>query len=63
MERLGSGAGRGMKISVNGEGVDAGAATVAELVERYQLAPQTVLIEHNGVPVPRREWPSRDRCR
>jgi thiamine biosynthesis protein ThiS len=47
-----------MKISVNGERVDArGATTVEELVQRYQLAPQTVLIEHNGCALHRHEWP------
>ena len=36
-----------------------GATTVAELVERYELAPQTVLIEHNGLALHRHEWPQR----
>ena len=49
-----------MKIAINGDRVDArGAATVAELVERYELAPQTVLIEHNGLALHRHEWPQR----
>jgi thiamine biosynthesis protein ThiS len=49
-----------MKISLNGENVDArGAATVAELVERYRVAPQTVLIEHNGFALHRHEWEQR----
>jgi sulfur carrier protein len=40
--------------------VDArGATTVAELVERYEVAPQTVLIEHNGLALHRHEWPQR----
>lgn len=60
MEGLGSGACGRMKISLNGEKVDAhGATTVSELVERYQLTPQTVLIEHNGLALHRREWPQR----
>jgi thiamine biosynthesis protein ThiS len=49
-----------MTISLNGEKADArGAATVAELVERYQLSPQSVLIEHNGLALHRQEWPQR----
>jgi thiamine biosynthesis protein ThiS len=60
MERLGSGARCRVKISMNGETVDArGATTVAELVERFALAPQAILIEHNGVALHRREWPQR----
>ena len=31
-----------------------------ELVERYQLPPQTVLIEHNGLALHRREWRGRE---
>lgn len=46
-----------MTISLNGERVDArDATTVAELVERYQLPPQSVLIEHNGLALHRHEW-------
>jgi thiamine biosynthesis protein ThiS len=49
-----------MTISLNGEIADArGAATVAELVERYQLSPQSVLIEHNGLALHRQEWSRR----
>jgi thiamine biosynthesis protein ThiS len=49
-----------MTISLNGEKADArGAATVAELVDRYQLSPQSVLIEHNGLALHRQEWPRR----
>jgi thiamine biosynthesis protein ThiS len=49
-----------MTISLNGENVDArGAADIAQLVERFQLAPQTVLIEHNGVALHRQEWTRR----
>ena len=60
MEGLGSGARGRMKISVNGEKVDArDATTVAELVERYQVPPQAVLIEHNGLALHRHEWPQR----
>jgi thiamine biosynthesis protein ThiS len=49
-----------MKISLNGETVDArGANTIAELIDRYQLPPQSILVEHNGVAVHPREWPER----
>jgi sulfur carrier protein len=46
-----------MRISVNGEDADTrGARTVAELVDHYQMPTQSVLIEHNGVALHRREW-------
>jgi thiamine biosynthesis protein ThiS len=46
-----------MRISLNGEESDArGAQTVAELVDRYQMPPATVLIELNGAALHRREW-------
>jgi len=46
-----------MTISINGETADArGAQTIEELVERFDLPPQTVLIEHNGLALRRREW-------
>ncbi len=49
-----------MKISLNGESVDVrGAKTVAELIDRYQLPPQSILVEHNGLAVHRHEWPQR----
>ena len=34
------------------------AATIAELVARLDLAPETTLIEHNGVALHRRAWPN-----
>jgi sulfur carrier protein len=46
-----------MKISLNGERVDAREAkTIAELIDRYGLPPQSVLVEHNGLAVHRHEW-------
>ncbi|MFN2542426.1 MAG: sulfur carrier protein ThiS [Chthoniobacterales bacterium] len=49
-----------MKISLNGEKVDARVdETVAGLIERLQLPPQTILIEHNGVALHRQEWQHR----
>ena len=49
-----------MTISLNGESVDAREAkTIAELVDRYQVAPQSTLVEHNGLAVHRHEWAER----
>ena len=49
-----------MTISLNGEKADArGATTVADLVQRYQLPPEAVLVEHNGLALHRHEWPGR----
>jgi thiamine biosynthesis protein ThiS len=46
-----------MMISLNGESVCAREAkTIAELVERYQLPPQSILVEHNGLAVHQHEW-------
>jgi len=49
-----------MKVALNGECVDAHEArTIAELIERYQLPPQSILVEHNGLALHRHEWPKR----
>ena len=49
-----------MTISLNGERVDAREAkTIAELIDRYQLPPQSILVEHNGLAVHWHEWPKR----
>jgi sulfur carrier protein len=49
-----------MKISLNGKPVDAREAkTIAELIDRYQLPPQSILVEHNGLAVHRHEWAKR----
>ena len=32
------------------------AKTIAELIDRYQLPPQSILVEHNGFAVHRHEW-------
>jgi thiamine biosynthesis protein ThiS len=49
-----------MTISLNGEQTDArGAGTVGELVSVLELPPPTLLIEHNGVALHRREWTDR----
>jgi thiamine biosynthesis protein ThiS len=46
-----------MTISLNGENTDPrGATTVAELVRVLNLPAPTLLIEHNGVALHRREW-------
>ncbi len=49
-----------MRISLNGETVDAREAkTIAELIARYQLPPESILVEHNGLAVHRHEWRER----
>ena len=49
-----------MTISMNGEFVDSREAkTIAELIDRYQLPPLSILIEHNGLAVHRHEWAER----
>lgn len=49
-----------MQIFLNGETVDAREAkTIAELINHYQLPPQSILVEHNGVAVHRHEWAER----
>jgi sulfur carrier protein len=49
-----------MTISLNGESVDTREAkTIAELVDRYQLPPHSILVEYNGLAVHRYEWPER----
>jgi thiamine biosynthesis protein ThiS len=49
-----------MTVFINGEQADTrGAQTVAELAERYDLPPNSILIEHNGVALHQREWAGR----
>ena len=49
-----------MNIAVNGESVDVREAkTIGELIERYQLPPQSILVEHNGLALHRHEWSDR----
>ena len=49
-----------MKILLNSETIDTGEAkTIAELIERYELPPQSILVEHNGLALHRHEWPER----
>jgi thiamine biosynthesis protein ThiS len=49
-----------MTISLNGESADTREAkTIAELVDRYQLPPQSIVVEHNGFAVHRHEWTER----
>lgn len=46
-----------MIVQLNGQNADArGAETVAALAEKYGLHPNSILIEHNGVALHRREW-------
>ncbi len=49
-----------MRISLNGETADTHEArTILELVDRYQLPSQSILVEHNGLAVHRHEWADR----
>ena len=49
-----------MTISLNGETADArDAKTIAELIDRYQLPPESILVEHNGLALHRHEWAER----
>jgi sulfur carrier protein len=49
-----------MTISLNGESVDSSESkTIAELIDRYQFPPQSILVEHNGLAVHRHEWAER----
>lgn len=49
-----------MKVWLNGELADTrGAENIAELAERLELQPNSVLVEHNGVALHQREWPER----
>ena len=49
-----------MKILLNGETVDTHEAkTIAELIDHYELPPQSILVEHNGLAVHRHEWKKR----
>ena len=48
-----------MRISLNGESVEIREAkTIAELIEGYELPPQSILVEHNGLALHRHEWPN-----
>jgi thiamine biosynthesis protein ThiS len=49
-----------MTILLNGESVDTREAkTIAELIDRYQLPSQSILVEHNGLAIHRHEWSQR----
>src|SRR6266516_4679099 len=49
-----------MTISLNGESVEIREAkTIAELIDRYELPPQSIVVEHNGLAVHRHEWAER----
>ncbi|MFZ4682768.1 MAG: sulfur carrier protein ThiS [Terrimicrobiaceae bacterium] len=44
-------------ISLNGTTRDTSSETITDLVNELALAPQTLLIEHNGTALHRSEWP------
>ncbi len=49
-----------MIVSLNGEKTETrGATTVDELVSRFDLPSQSILIEHNGLALHRHEWPNK----
>lgn len=49
-----------MTVRLNGEAIDSrGATTVGELVARYDLPADAILIEHNGLALHRSEWGQR----
>jgi sulfur carrier protein len=49
-----------MTISLNGKTVDArDAKTIDELIDRYKLPRQSILVEHNGLALHRKEWMQR----
>lgn len=49
-----------MTVWLNGEEADTrGAMTIAELADRYQLHPNSILVEHNGLALHQREWSTR----
>ncbi|MGI8431987.1 MAG: sulfur carrier protein ThiS, partial [Chthoniobacterales bacterium] len=48
-----------MNFFLNGEQVERDdAATIDELITRLELAPETTLVEHNGIALRRRDWPN-----
>jgi len=50
-----------MTVVLNGKATDArGAKTIEELITSLDLSPQTILIEHNGLALRRREWHGRE---
>jgi thiamine biosynthesis protein ThiS len=49
-----------MKLVINGQTQEiADARTIRELVQTLHLAPQTLLVEHNGLALRPHEWPER----
>jgi len=46
-----------VNVLVNGELSDCeGCLTVAQLIQRHGLSPETTLVEHNGVALRARDW-------
>ena len=49
-----------MKVILNGETVDCESGlTVADVLKRHGLPPETTLVEHNGLALRQRDWPER----
>ena len=50
-----------MRIFLNGEETQIqGTGNVADLVDRYHIPRQSILIEHNGMALHPREWQQRN---
>ncbi len=45
-------------IRLNGEARSLAATSISEMIAEFDLAPETLLIEHNGVALHRSEWPT-----
>lgn len=46
-----------MTITLNGEAYETAAATIQALAGELTPAPETLLIEHNGIALHRSDWP------
>ncbi len=44
-------------VSLNGATRETSSETITDFVHELALAPQTLLIEHNGIALHRSEWP------
>lgn len=48
-----------LKIVLNGEACETSARSITELIAELKLAPETVLVEHQGRALHRSEWSAR----
>lgn len=49
-------------VSLNGATRETSSETITDFVNELALAPQTLLIEHNGIALHRSEWPQTALC-